>query len=152
MRRPPWRGGKTYRVQSGPVLGKLHELDGGQVAGLDGGVDGQGNLREADGARVRVVGGTLDGEGVNHGVGHVLGAVIGAVGAEAQVDVDDGEGVASEPAGLEGERAARCGPVCAVFGGSYAAACRCFSPFFFHFHEFLFAVVMGAWMVSRERV
>jgi hypothetical protein len=120
-----WRGvaWKTYREERRSVLSELDELDSSQVAGLDGGVCRQGYLREADCSRERIVRGALDGEGVNHGEGHVWGSVVGAVGAKAQVDVDDGQGVASEPARLKGECAARRGPVCAVLGGSYAAAC-----------------------------
>lgn len=104
------------------MLGQLDYLDGGQITGFDARVCGQRYLRQANGARVRVVRRALDGEGVNHGVGHVFGAVVRPVGAEAEVDVDDGRGMASEPAWLEGEGAARGGPVCAVLGGSYAAA------------------------------
>lgn len=79
-------------------------------------------MGEADCSWEGIIGRALDGEGMDHGVGHVLRSVVRPVGAKAEIDVDDGEGVASEPAGLEGECAAGRGPICAVSGGSYAAA------------------------------
>jgi hypothetical protein len=57
-------------------------------------------------------------------VGRALEArvVLGPVVAEAHVDVNEGGRVAREPAWLEGERAARCGPEGAVCRCWYAAA------------------------------
>lgn len=103
--------------------GNLNDLDGGVVARLDGGVAGQRHLGQADGARVGVLGWAQDLEGADHGVAHVLGPAAGAVGAEAQVHVDEGRGVALEPAGLEGDGAAGRGPVGAVCRRGVATAC-----------------------------
>lgn len=106
------------------MLSVFDNLDRGEIARLDTRIDGQWHLGEADGAGVRVVCWADDLEELDHGVGHVLGAVVGAVGAKAEVDLDVGEGVAAEPAGLEGDGAARGRPVCSVFGGADAAACE----------------------------
>lgn len=104
------------------MLSQLDDLYGSQIASLDTRVRREGYLRQADSARVGVISRALDGERTDHGVGHVLWAVVWAVCAEAEVDVYDGEGVASEPAWLESDCAAGSGPVCAVSGGSHAAA------------------------------
>ncbi|KAL2289250.1 hypothetical protein FJTKL_02267 [Diaporthe vaccinii] len=104
-----FHGTRTHRKQRRAVHGQLNDLDGGVVAGLDGGVGGEGHLGQADGR--------------DHGEAHVPGAVVGAVGAEAHVDVEEGRGVALEPARLEGEGAARRGPVCAVCCRWVATAC-----------------------------
>lgn len=52
-----------------------------------------------------------------HGVAVVKGLV-----AETHVDVEEGEGVAGEPARLDGDGAAFEGPFCAVGGCGHAAA------------------------------
>lgn len=103
--------------------GELNDLDGGVVPRLDGGVCGERHLGQADGARVGVLAGPEDLEGRDHGEAHVPGAIVRAVGAEAHVDVEEGGGVALEPARLEGEGAARRGPVGAVCCRWVAAAC-----------------------------
>lgn len=103
--------------------GKLNNLDGGVVAGRDGGVGRQGHLWQAHRARVGVLAGPQDLEGRDHGEAHVPGAIVGTVGAEAHVNVEEGGGVALEPARLEGDGAACCGPVCAVCCCWVAAAC-----------------------------
>lgn len=108
------RGQATYREQGRAVHSRLHDLDGGVVARLDGGVGREGHLGQAHGARVGVLGRAQDLEGADHGVAHVLGPAARAVGAEAQVDVHECRGVALEPARLEGDGAAGRGPVGAV--------------------------------------
>lgn len=106
--------GETHGEQRRAVHGELDDLDGGVIARLDGRVGGERDLGQADGARVGVLAGAQDLEGRHHGEAHVPGAVVWPVGAEAHVDVEEGRGVALEPAWLEGECAARRGPVCAV--------------------------------------
>lgn len=122
-----WRAGRerimTYRKQRRAVHGKLNNLDGGVVAGRDGGVGRQRDLGQAHRARVGVLGWAEDLEGRDHGEAHVPGAIVGTVGAEAHVDVEEGCGVALEPARLEGDGAACRGPVCAVCCCWVAAAC-----------------------------
>lgn len=112
----------TYVVERGAVHGQLDDLDGGQVAGLDGDVGRQGHLREADGARVGVRAGAEDLEGRYHGEAHVLGPAVGPVGAKAHVDVNERRRVALEPARLEGDGAALCRPVRPILRHRHAAA------------------------------
>lgn len=114
---------KTHRKQRRAVHGELDDLDGGVVPRLHGGVGRQGDLGQADRPRVGVLGRPQDLEGRDHGEAHVPGPVVGPVGAEAHVDVEEGRGVALEPARLEGEGAARRGPVGAVCRRRVAAAC-----------------------------
>jgi hypothetical protein len=108
------KGQQTHRKERSTVHSKLYHLDGSLISGLDGRVGRERDLREADGARVRVLAGPQDLEGRNHGKTHVPRPAVGPVGAEAHVDVKEGRGVALEPARLEGDGAACCGPVCAV--------------------------------------
>lgn len=96
------------------MLGRLDDLNGGQVARVDIGTDGERYLGEADGSRIGIVGGAEDLEGLDHGVGHVGRAAVGGVGAEAEINLHKGRQVAAEPAWLEGDGAAADGPVCAV--------------------------------------
>jgi hypothetical protein len=73
---------------------QLHELNCRVIARLDGRVNRQGDLWQAHGARLGVPGGAEDLEGRDHRVAHVgrppFRSELGAVGAEAQVDVDEG--------------------------------------------------------------
>lgn len=101
---------------------KFHNLDGSQIASLDDGAGGQRDLREADGTGVGVLGRAEQLEGRDHGVGHVHGTVVGSVGAEAQVDVEEGRLVALEPSRLECDGAAGRRPVGPVGCGAYSAA------------------------------
>lgn len=57
-----------------------------------------------------------------HGERHVRGTVVGTIGAESEIKVEEGGGVALEPAGLDGDGAAVDGPESAVGGGAHAAA------------------------------
>ena len=61
----------------------------------------QRHLRQTKRARIRLLCGARDLEDGHHGEGHV-----GWEGAVAEVDVEEGGGVALEPAGLEGDGAA----------------------------------------------
>lgn len=116
---------ETHREQSRAVHGDLDDLDGGVVAGLDGGVGRQRHLGQAHGARVGVLGRAQDLEGADHGEAHVRGPAVRAVGAEAQVHVHEGRGVALEPARLEGDGAAGRGPVGPVRCRWVATTCAC---------------------------
>lgn len=104
------------------MLRNLHDLDRCVVARRYGGVGWQGHLGQTHGARVRVRAGADDLEGRDHGEAHVFGAAVGSIGAEAQVDVQEGCLVALEPARLEGDGAALSGPVCSVCGCWITAA------------------------------
>lgn len=117
------RAGKTHGEQRRAMHSKLNNLNGSIITRLNGRVGRERDLRQADGSRVGVLAGPQDLEGRNHGEAHVPGPVVGAVGAEAHVDVEEGRGVALEPARLEGEGAARRGPVCAVCCCWVATAC-----------------------------
>ncbi len=72
---------------------------------------------QAECARVWVLCGPYDLEGRHHVEGHVEWDL-----AEADVDVEEGGGVALEPARLDGEGAALDGPFGAVRGHGHAAA------------------------------
>ena len=104
------------------MLRRLNSLDSSQITGLDVCANRQRKLSEADGARIRVIRRAQDLKRLNHGVGHVHGPVVRSVGSKAEIDLHKRSQVASEPAWLEGHRAARGWPVCAVLGGAYAAA------------------------------
>ena len=84
---------------------RLDHLNGGIPADHGGIIRGQRHLRQTEGAGVRLAGGAGDLEDGLHGQRHV-----GWEGAVAQVDVEEGGGVALEPAGLDGDGAARDGP------------------------------------------
>lgn len=83
--------------------GDFDDLDGGVVAGLDGGVGWERHLWEAEASWVGVLGGADDLEDGHHGEGHVGGAAGRAVGAESEVYVEEGGGVALEPTWWMGE-------------------------------------------------
>ena len=99
------------------MLGRLNDLDRRMITHLDTRVGWEGHLWEAPSARVGFVGGADELDAVHHDIRHV-----GRDGAEAHVDVDEGRGVAGEPAGLEGEGAAGYGPFGAVGRGGHATA------------------------------
>lgn len=103
------------------MLRDFNDLQRDVVADLQAQVRGHADLRDAEGARVHVVGWPDDLEGVHDRVRHVGGRdVAGAV--DADVDVDKGEAVAGEPAGLDVQTAAVDGPLGAVCGEGHAAA------------------------------
>ena len=104
---------------------RLDHLNGSVIAHVDSLVGGEGNLRETEGAGVRVFGGADDLEDGHHGEGHVWRTVVGAAGAEAHVHVEEGGGMALEPAGLEGDGAAADGPEGAVCCCGHSAAWGC---------------------------
>jgi len=79
-------------------------------------------LRQADRAGVRVLARPNDLEDRNHGEGHVGRSIVRSVGAEAQIDVDEGSGVALEPAWLESDSTTGYGPLGAVGCCWHAAA------------------------------
>lgn len=107
-------GWRTYRVQSCTVNGEFYNLDCSLVACLYGGILGQRHLRETDGSGEGIVGGTEDLEHGDDRLCHVRWAAVRAVVAKAHVHVGEGCLVAAEPAGLECDSAASCGPVCSV--------------------------------------
>ena len=102
---------------------QLHQLNSRIIPFLKLEPRGHRHLREAERSRIRVLPRADDLEGRDHGETHVLGSAVGAVGADAQVDVDKRCRVALEPAWLEGNGAACCGPVGPVLGEVEAAAC-----------------------------
>lgn len=104
------------------MLRNLHNLDGGIITGLDRGVCRQRHLGDADCARVGIRRGTDDLDGRHHRVAHVRRTAARAVGAETQVDVDEGGLVALEPARLKCNRAAQGGPIGPICGDGVAAA------------------------------
>ena len=59
----------------------------------------------------------------DHGEGHVGWSAVGPVGAESEIHVEEGGGVALEPAWLKGDGSAGCGPEGAVRCCWHAAAC-----------------------------
>lgn len=105
---------RTYRKQRGSMLCNLHHLNRSIVPSLDAGICGKRHLRQTDCSRVRVRAGPDDLEGRDHGVAHVRRSTVGAIGAVAEVDVHEGGLVALEPAGLDGDGTACCGPVGSV--------------------------------------
>lgn len=103
------------------MLRKLNDLDGGIIPNLGRVVGGQRDLRQAKGAAVLLVRGPGDLEDGQHRVRVVEGLV-----AVAHVDVDLGERVAGEPAGLDRHSTAFQRPFCAVPRRGHAAACKVF--------------------------
>ena len=96
---------------------RLDDLDRRVVADLDRRINGEGDLRETECSWIRVLGRADELDAVEHRIRHV-----GWDGAEPEIDVDVGGGVALEPAGLEGDGAAFDGPFRAVGRGREAAA------------------------------
>lgn len=96
----------------------LNDLDGGIIAGLDIGILRQREVVETHCSRERIGAGADD---LHHGRDDVCH--IGRLGAKTHVYVEEGRGMASVPAGNDGECASRYRPVRAVLGYSQAAAC-----------------------------
>jgi hypothetical protein len=116
------RNRKTNRIQRRAMKRRLHDLNRRIIPDIDRRVRREGHLWEAESARVRVLVGPDDLEYAGHGEGHVGGTAAGTVGAEAEIDVEEGGGMALEPAGLYGDGAAFEGPQGAVGGCGHAAA------------------------------
>lgn len=98
---------------------RLNDLNSRQITHINRQTGRQGNLGQTECARVRVRGGTDDLEGREHWAAHVLW-----YGAETEIEVEEGCGVALEPAWLNGDGAALDRPFCAVGGGWHSAALR----------------------------
>ena len=103
---------------------RLNDLNGRQITHIHRQTGRQRNLGQTECARIRVRGGTDDLEGREHWVAHVL-----RYGAETEIEVEEGCGVALEPAWLNGDGAALDRPFCAVGGGWHSAACAKVSNF-----------------------
>lgn len=104
------------------MYGRLHDLDRRVVAHARARVGGKRHLRQAEGARIWVLARADDLEDGHHGEGHVGRPMVGPVGAETEVDVEEGRSVPVKPTWLQGDGAASCGPEGAVGGGAHAAA------------------------------
>lgn len=107
----------AYTVQRRAVLGDLDDLDGGVVADVDRDVWWDGDLREAETTRVVQIRGTSDLEDRNHVVGHVE-----RLGAQSQIDVEEGELMTVEPTWLDGNGASAYGPLGSVARSGHTAA------------------------------
>lgn len=112
----------TYIIKRRPMLRRLNNLNRSIVPHTRRIIRRQRHLRQTKSAIILHIRGSYDGEDGQHRV-----AVVQWLVAVAHVEVELGEGVAGEPAGLDGDGAAFDGPFCAVGGGGYAAACgrRC---------------------------
>lgn len=104
------------------MLCQFNNLNSRLVSRLETNVGGQRNLRNTDCAWIGVVRRTNDLEGMNHRIGHVQWSAIWAVGPEAEVHMNNSDGMASKPAWLEGNGATGRGPVCTIARGIDAAA------------------------------
>lgn len=89
----------------------LDDLNGDIVADIESLVHRQRDLRQAESARIRVPRWSGDLKGWDHGVGGVedLGWVE-FVPKDSHIDVEEGGGMALEPAGLYGDCTAFDGP------------------------------------------
>lgn len=111
--------GSTHVIQGAAMLCEFDNLNGGIVAHGRGVVCWQRDLGQAKGAVVLEVGGACDLEDGEHDVG-----VVERLVAVAHVDVEHGEGVAGEPAGLDGDGTAVDRPFGPVLRHGHAAACE----------------------------
>ena len=108
----------TYIIQRSPMLRRLNNLNRRILPHNRRIINRQRYLRDADTAIIRYVVGPHDAKDGLHGQGVVVGH-----GADAEVDVEEGVGVALEPARLEADGAAADGPFGAVGGHGHSAAC-----------------------------
>lgn len=108
----------TYIVQRSTMLRRLNDLDRSLVPNLSCEIRRQRHLRKTPAAVVLLVAGTRN---LKDGL-HRLGVVEGDL-AGAEVDVEEGGGVAGEPAWLDADGAAGDGPFRAVRGYGHSAAC-----------------------------
>ena len=113
------REDQTYVIQSSAMLRSLNNLNGRIVAYDSREVGRERYLRQTDAAVVQKIVGPRDAE---HGLHDER--VIQRDGAFAQVDVDEGVGVAVEPAWLHADGSTCYGPLGAVFGHGHAATWR----------------------------
>lgn len=104
-------------VQRSPVHRRLNNLDRRIIARLNCRIYRQRHLWQTERSRVRIPARPHDLECRNHRVGHVDGD-----GAVAEIDIEEGSGVALKPAGLDGDGAAANGPERAILRGRHAAA------------------------------
>lgn len=97
---------------------RLNDLNSRQITHIHCQTGWQRNLGQTECAWVRVRGGSDDLEGREHRVAHIWG-----YGAETEIEVEEGCGMALEPAWLNGNGAALDRPFRAVGGGWHSAAC-----------------------------
>lgn len=97
---------------------RLNDLNGRQITHVHRQTGRQWNLGQAECARVRVRGWSDDLEGREHRIAHIWG-----YGAETEIEVEEGCGMALEPAWLNGDGATLNRPLRAVSGGWHSAAC-----------------------------
>lgn len=97
---------------------RLNDLNSRQITHIHGQAGRQRNLGQTKCARVRVCRGPDNLEGREHRVAHVWWH-----GAETEIEVEEGCGMALEPAWLNGNGAALDRPLCAVGGCWHSAAC-----------------------------
>lgn len=88
----------------------LHNLNRRIIPHIHRRIRWKRHLRETKRSRVWILRGSNDLEDGHHGERHVGWSLVGTGGAEAEVYVEECCGVALEPAGLECDGAACCGP------------------------------------------
>lgn len=101
---------------------QLHDLDRRIVARLDSKVGRHLHLRQAQRPRVGPVRRAQQLPRGLEVVGEVQRSSVGPVRVQPDVDIQEGGGVAGEPAGLEGDGAACRGPVGPVLAETEATA------------------------------
>lgn len=104
------------------MLSQLNDLNRRPIASRNICASRQRNLGQADSSGIGIVGRSLEHEWLDHDIGHVWRATVGTVSAVSEVDLELSRQMATEPAGLEGDGAAGCWPVCSVSCCSYATA------------------------------
>lgn len=115
---------------------RLHNLNRSIIPHIHRRIRREGNLRQTKRSRIRSLAWPSDLEHWHHGERHVWGTaergiIFRTIVAESEVDVEEGGGVALEPAGLDGDGAAGYRPVGAVAGGGHTAAWRVMSAEWF---------------------
>ena len=112
----------TYRIKRSSMNSRLYDLNRRIITDFHRRIRRQWHLRQAERAWIRILAWSNNLEDWNHGERHVGWSAVWAVCAESQVHVEEGCGVALEPAGLEGDCSAAYGPFCSICGRWHAAA------------------------------
>jgi hypothetical protein len=111
----------TNRIKRTSMNSRLDDLNRRIITHIHRRIHRQRHLRQAERAWIRILAWPDNLEDWNHGERHVGWSTVWAVGAESQVHVEEGCGVALEPTGLEGDCSAAYGPFCSVCGCWHAA-------------------------------